>query len=109
LENIRKDQQKLTEPDPLKDMIETLFCGHVGPDASAQAEIGAINDSAENGAYWKYLLDIGVGGHGRSRPSIAFEAIGQSKARAPFSLPNATMHQTRNYLSRLNFVLHSSR
>jgi hypothetical protein len=57
LESIQKDQQKLTEPDPLKDRIEILFSGHVGPEANKQAEIDTIYDLAEK----RYELEIPPG------------------------------------------------
>ncbi|MBB3995189.1 hypothetical protein GGR95_002841 [Sulfitobacter undariae] len=57
LEEIQRDQQKLTEPDPLKDKIETLFSGRVGPEVSKQAEIDTIYSSAEK----RYQLEIPPG------------------------------------------------
>lgn len=57
LEKIQKDQQKLTDPDPLKDKIETLFSGRVGPEAGEQAEIDTVYGNAEK----RYQLEIPPG------------------------------------------------
>ena len=57
LEKIQKGQQKLTDPDPLKDKIETLFSDRVGPEASGQAEIDTIYGDAEK----RYQLEIPPG------------------------------------------------
>lgn len=48
LEKIQKEQQKLTDPDPLKDKIETLFNGRVGPEVGEQKELDTIYSNAEN-------------------------------------------------------------
>lgn len=57
LESIQKDQQKLTEPDPLKEKIEALFNGHVGPEVSDQKTIDEIYNCAEK----RYQLEVPPG------------------------------------------------
>lgn len=57
LEKIQKDQQKLTDPDPLKDEIETLFNGRVGPEVVEQSEVDAIYGNAEK----RYQMEIPPG------------------------------------------------
>lgn len=57
LEKIQKDQQKLTDPDPLKDKIETLFSGRVGPEVGKQEDVDAIYDVAEK----RYQMEIPPG------------------------------------------------
>lgn len=47
LENLQEAQQTLTTPDPLKERIENLFSGKVGPEFSNQEEVNKTNKEAE--------------------------------------------------------------
>lgn len=57
LEGLRKSQQKLTEPDPLKEKIERLFDGRVGSAPTNQADVDEIYGEAE----YRYKLKIPPG------------------------------------------------
>ena len=57
LEKIQENQQKLTDPDPLKDQIETLFNGRVGPEIGKQSDVDKIYSDAEK----RYQMGIPPG------------------------------------------------